>query len=71
MFLADPCVKQHVFATMAMMALVVGLFSYERLGQGPLPKIERPTITIAATLTGASPEEMESQVTKGGAPRNG
>ncbi len=65
MFLADLCVKRPVFATMLIMALVVvGWFSYDRLGLDLLPKIDRPQITITTRLAGASPEEMETQVTK-------
>ncbi|HSC71230.1 MAG TPA: efflux RND transporter permease subunit, partial [Candidatus Methylomirabilis sp.] len=65
MFLADLCVKRPVFATMLIMALVVmGWFSYDRLGLDLLPKIDRPTVTITTRLAGASPEEMETQVTK-------
>jgi len=65
MFLAELCVKRPVFTTMLIMALVVmGWFSYERLGLDLLPKIDRPTITITTKLAGASPEEMETQVTK-------
>jgi hydrophobic/amphiphilic exporter-1 (mainly G- bacteria), HAE1 family len=65
MFLADLCVKRPVFATMLIMALVVvGWFSYDRLGLDLLPKIDRPTITITTKLPGASPEEMETQVSK-------
>src|SRR5512147_2332781 len=65
MFLADLCVKRPVFATMLIMALVVvGWFSYGRLGLDLLPKIDRPTITITTRLAGASPEEMETQITK-------
>src|SRR5512139_558918 len=65
MFLADLCVKRPVFATMLIMALVVvGWFSYGRLGLDLLPKIDRPTITVTTRLAGASPEEMETQITK-------
>lgn len=65
MFLAELCVKRPVFTTMLIMALVVmGWFSYERLGLDLLPKIDRPTIAITTRLAGASPEEMETQVTK-------
>ncbi len=65
MFLAELCVKRPVFTTMLIMALVVmGWFSYERLGLDLLPKIDRPTITITTRLAGASPEEMETQITK-------
>jgi len=65
MFLAELCVKRPVFATMLILALVVvGWFSYGRLGLDLLPKIDRPTVTITTRLAGASPEEMETQVTK-------
>jgi len=65
MFLAELCVKRPVFATMLIMALVVvGWFSYGRLGLDLLPKIDRPTITVTTRLAGASPEEMETQITK-------
>jgi len=65
MSLAELCVKRPVFATMLITCLVVvGWFSYERLGLDLLPKIDRPTISITTKLAGASPEEMESGVTK-------
>jgi HAE1 family hydrophobic/amphiphilic exporter-1 len=65
MFLAELCVKRPVFTTMLILALVVmGWFSYDRLGLDLLPKIDRPTITVTTKLAGASPEEMETQVTK-------
>src|SRR3989304_5395096 len=72
MFLAQLCVKRPVFTTMLIMALVVmGWFSYERLGLDLLPKIDRPTITVTTRLVGASPEEMETQVTKDPQPAHG
>jgi HAE1 family hydrophobic/amphiphilic exporter-1 len=65
MFLAEICVKRPVFTTMLIMALVViGWFSYDRLGLDLLPKIDRPVVGITTRLPGASPEEMETQVTK-------
>lgn len=65
MFLAEVCVKRPVFTTMLIMALVViGWFSYDRLGLDLLPKIDRPVVGITTRLPGASPEEMETQVTK-------
>src|SRR5512138_2901752 len=65
MFLAELCVKRPVFATMLIACLVVvGLFSYDRLGLDLLPKIDRPTISVTTKLSGASPEEMETQITK-------
>ena len=44
--------------------LVLGLFSYRVLGVDLMPKIEIPVVTITTVLRGASPEEIESQVTK-------
>ena len=65
MFLTDLCVKRPVFATMLILCLVVvGWFSYDRLGLDLLPKIDRPQVTITTKLPGASPEEMETQITK-------
>ena len=65
MFLAELCVRRPVFTTMLIMALVVmGWFSYDRLGLDLLPKIDRPVVTVTTKLAGASPEEMETQVTK-------
>jgi HAE1 family hydrophobic/amphiphilic exporter-1 len=63
--LAEICIKRPVFATMLVMALfVVGAFSYFRLGVDLFPKVDLPTVTITTRLDGASPEEIESQVTK-------
>ncbi len=63
--LAEICIKRPVFATMLIMALVVlGLDSYRKLGVDFFPKVEFPFVTITTQLPGASPEEVESQVTK-------
>ncbi len=65
MNLADLCIRRPVFATMLSVAMVVlGLFSYERLGVDLFPNIDFPTVTITTTLNGASVEEMESGITK-------
>jgi len=63
--LAALCIRRPVFATMLILALVViGLDSYRKLGVDYFPKVEFPFVTITTTLRGASPEEIESQVTK-------
>ncbi|HEY2934620.1 MAG TPA: efflux RND transporter permease subunit [Acidobacteriota bacterium] len=63
--LADLCVRRPVFATMLIMSLVVlGLASYLQLGVDLFPKVEFPNVTVQITLEGASPEEMETQITK-------
>ncbi|MDB5947780.1 MAG: AcrB/AcrD/AcrF family protein, partial [Ramlibacter sp.] len=57
--------KNPVFATMVMLALVVlGLFSYQRLKVDQFPNIDFPVVVITADYPGASPEIVESEVTK-------
>jgi HAE1 family hydrophobic/amphiphilic exporter-1 len=44
--------------------VVLGIFSYTQLGVDQFPKIDLPTVTVRTILPGASPEEIESQITK-------
>ena len=54
-----------VFATMVMLALVVlGLFSYQRLQVDQFPNVDFPVVVVTADYPGASPEIVESEVTK-------
>jgi len=54
-----------VFATMMMLALVVlGLFSMQRLQVDQFPNIDFPVVVISTDYPGASPEIIESEVTK-------
>ena len=54
-----------VFATMAMLALVVlGLFSYQRLQIDQFPNIDFPVVVVITEYPGAGPEIVESEVTK-------
>jgi len=63
--LADLCVRRPVFATMFVGVLVVlGWFSYQRLGVDLFPKVEVPTVMVTTLLPGAAPEETEARVTK-------
>src|SRR5215510_5196800 len=58
-------VRRPVFTTMFITSLVVlGLASFSQLGVDIFPKVDLPTITITTQLAGASPEEIESQITK-------
>ncbi len=64
-WLAEVCVKRPVFATMLILSLVtVGAFSFFSLGVDLFPKIDFPTITITVVNPGASPEEMETEITE-------
>jgi HAE1 family hydrophobic/amphiphilic exporter-1 len=57
--------KNPVFATMVMLAIVVlGLFSYQRLKVDQFPNIDFPVVVVMAEYPGASPEIVESEVTK-------
>ncbi|MDB5955399.1 efflux RND transporter permease subunit [Ramlibacter sp.] len=57
--------KNPVFATMVMLAIVVlGLFAYQRLNVDQFPNIDFPVVVVTAEYPGASPEVVESEVTK-------
>jgi HAE1 family hydrophobic/amphiphilic exporter-1 len=62
--LAEICVRRPVFATMLILSLtVVGIFSFSSLGVDLFPKIDLPTITVTVVNQGASPREIETEVT--------
>ncbi len=64
MWLADTSVKRPVFATMAIMALVVlGVVSYPEIGVDLFPKVDFPIVNISTHLKGASPEVIDVDVT--------
>lgn len=63
--IADLCIKRPVFATMINLFIVVlGWFSLSSIGIDQFPNVELPIVTVTTTLRGASPEEMETSVTK-------
>src|SRR6187401_3088621 len=63
--LAEICIKRPVFAVMLVMALVVvGAASYFRLGVDRFPSVDLPTVLVRTALPGASPEEVETQVSE-------
>jgi HAE1 family hydrophobic/amphiphilic exporter-1 len=62
--LAEICVRRPVFATMLILSLtVVGMFSFRSLGVDLFPKIDLPTITVTVVNPGASPQEIETEIT--------
>ncbi|MBI4634153.1 MAG: efflux RND transporter permease subunit [Deltaproteobacteria bacterium] len=64
MWLADTSVKRPVFATMAVMALVIlGIVSYPDIGVDLFPKVDFPIVNISTHLKGASPELVDVNVT--------
>ena len=65
MWFTQVSLKNPVFATMMMLAIVVlGLFSYQRLQVDQFPNIDLPVVVVTADYPGASPEIVESEVTK-------
>ena len=59
--LAEICIKRPVFAAMIILSLVVvGASSYFKLGVDRFPAVDIPTVTVRASLPGASPEEAEA-----------
>src|SRR5215216_2105868 len=63
-WLAALCVKRPVFASVLILTLtVVGVFSFTRLGVDRFPKIDFPTITVTTLPPGASPEQIETEIT--------
>src|SRR5687767_5888344 len=61
--LAEICIRRPVFASMIILALVVvGAAAYFRLGVDRLPSVDLPTVTVRTALPGASPEEVEQEV---------
>jgi hydrophobe/amphiphile efflux-1 (HAE1) family protein len=63
MTLSDISIKRPVFAWMLMLCLVAfGLISFGRLGVSQLPDVDFPVISVSASLPGAAPEVMETEV---------
>src|ERR1035438_5553773 len=63
--LAKLCIRRPVFATMLILSLVVvGIFSYFSLGVALFPKVDLPTVSVTIVNPGASPEEIETEISK-------
>jgi HAE1 family hydrophobic/amphiphilic exporter-1 len=65
MWITKVSINNPVFATMVMVAIMVlGLFSYNRLGVERMPNVEIPVAFIQIQYPGASPEAVENDITK-------
>jgi HAE1 family hydrophobic/amphiphilic exporter-1 len=63
--LAEVCIRRPVFATMLIGAMVVaGATGHEHLAVDRFPAVDLPTVTVRTELPGASPEEVEVQVSQ-------
>jgi HAE1 family hydrophobic/amphiphilic exporter-1 len=58
-------VRHPIFTVMINLALaLIGLFSYTRLDVDLFPEVDKPMVTVKVTLEGASPEQIETQLTR-------
>ena len=65
MKLTQIAVDNPVFATMMMVALLVlGLFSYRQLGVDQFPNVDFPIVVVTTDYPGASPETVESEISR-------
>src|SRR6185369_13274581 len=59
MNISEACIRRPVMTTLITASLIVfGAFAYRLLPVAALPAVDFPTISITATLPGASPETM-------------
>ena len=62
--LAEICVHRPVFASMLIAAItVVGGVSFFTLGVDRYPRVETPVVSVTTTNPGATPENMETEIT--------
>ncbi len=65
MWMTRVAINNPVFATMVMVAIcVLGLFSYARLPVESMPEVSLPFLIIQTQYPGASPEQIEADITK-------
>ncbi len=65
MKLTQIAVDNPVFATMMMVALLVmGLFSYRQLGVDQFPNVDFPIVVVTTEYPGASPETVETEISR-------
>ncbi|QTA85573.1 efflux RND transporter permease subunit [Desulfonema magnum] len=65
MYLSDISIRRPVLATvMSLIILLVGLVAYDRLTVREYPDIDEPVVSVTTIYQGASPEIIETEVTK-------
>ncbi len=63
MTLPELCIRRPVMTTLMMVALLIfGIIGYRSLPVSELPAVDFPTISVTASLPGASPETMAAAV---------
>src|SRR5690625_2212499 len=65
MHISEFCIRRPVFATvLSLLVVLIGLVSYDRLSVREYPAIDEPVVSVITNYKGASPDVIESQVTK-------
>lgn len=65
MRISEICIHRPVFATvMALVLILLGLVSYERLAVREFPNVDTPTVTVTTRYRGADARIVETQVTQ-------
>ncbi|WP_338845757.1 efflux RND transporter permease subunit [Massilia sp. W12] len=65
MWITKTSINNPVFATMVMIGIMVlGLFAYKRLPVEAMPNVQLPFASIMVNYPGASPEQVEQDLTK-------
>jgi len=65
MTLSSVAIKRPVFTVMITVAIVVlGFVGYSRLGSDLFPDVSFPVVAVTVPYPGASPDEVEAQITK-------
>src|SRR5580765_2690347 len=63
MNISEPFIRRPVATTLLTAAIALaGIVAYQQLPVSPLPQVDFPTISVQASLPGASPEIMASAV---------
>src|SRR5579862_6957912 len=63
MNLAELFIRRPIMTTLAMLAILLfGIIAYRALPVSNLPQVDFPTLQVSASLPGASPETMASNV---------
>src|SRR5918912_1594150 len=63
MYLSKPFIRRAIATSLVASAvLLAGAAAYTQLPVAPLPRVDNPTISVSASLPGASPETMAAAV---------
>src|SRR5512140_1140790 len=63
MNISEVFIRRPIATSLFMMAIAVfGLVAYQKLPVSELPNVDMPTLTVNASLPGASPDTMASSV---------